>query len=134
VDRLFLDANVLFSAAYGAESPLRRLWQLKGAELLTSTYAVAETRRNLEPKEQLDRLETLLTHVRMVGESEKRDLPTGVTLRDRDVPMLCAAIDATASHLLTLDLRDLGAYLGKRVGGVLVLHPRYYRPAKTRGK
>ena len=134
MDRLFLDANVLFSAAYGAESPLKRLWQFKGAELLTSAYAVAEARRNLETKEQQDRLETLLTDVRVVGEPAKRVLPTGVTLRDKDVPILCAAMDATASHLLTLDLRDFGAYLGKSIQGVLILHPRDYLPAKTRGK
>ena len=82
MDRLFLDANILFSAAYGPESPLRRLWQAKGAELLTSGYAVAEARRNLEAKEQQGRLETLLADVRVVRESERRDLPAGVTLRE----------------------------------------------------
>ncbi len=40
MDHLFLDANILFSAAYRPESPLRRLWQAKGTELLTSGYAV----------------------------------------------------------------------------------------------
>ncbi len=131
MDRLFLDANILFSAAYAPESPLRRLWQAKGAELLTSGYAVAEARRNLETKEQQNRLETLLADVRVVGESERRDLPAGVTLREKDVPILCAAMAAKASHLLTLDLRDFGAYLGKSVAGVLLLHPRDYLPAKT---
>lgn len=130
MDRLFLDANILFSAAYRPESPLRRLWQAKGAELLTSGYAVAEARRNLETKEQQDRLEALVAEVRVVGESQTRALPAGVTLREKDVPILCAAIEAKASHLLTLDLRDFGAYLGKSVGGVLVLHPRDYLPAK----
>jgi predicted nucleic acid-binding protein len=130
VDRLFLDANILFSASYGPESPLRRLWQLDEAELLTSAYALAEAQRNLETKEQQERLETLLVPVRVVGESEKRDLPAGVTLREKDVPILCSAIEARASHLLTLDLRDFGPYLGKSVAGVLVLHPRDYRPSK----
>ena len=130
MDRLFLDANILFSAAYGPESPLRRLWQAKGAELLTSGYAVAEARRNLEAKEQQDRLEALVADVRVVGESETRGLPVGVTLREKDVPILCAAIEAKPSHLFTLDLRDFGPYLGKSVGGVLVQHPRDYLPAK----
>lgn len=113
---------------------MRRLWQAKAAELLTSGYAVAEARRNLETKEQQDRLETLLADVRVVGESARRDLPAGVTLREKDVPILCAAMEAKASHLLTLDLRDFGAYLGKSVAGVLVLHPRDYLPAKTGGR
>ena len=73
-----------------------------------------------------------LTHwvITVVGESETRPLPAGVTLREKDVPILCAAIEAKASHLLTLDLRDFGPYLGKSVGGVLVQHPRDYLPAK----
>ena len=113
---------------------MRRLWQFKGAELVTSGCAVAEARRNLETKEQRDRLETLLVAMRMVGESEEPELPPGVTLRHKDIPILCAAIAATASHLLTLDLRDFRAYLGKSVQGVVVLHPRDYQPAKTRVK
>ena len=131
MDRLFLDANILFAVAYGAHSPLRRLWDFKGAELLTSAYAVAEARRNLETREEQDRMDPLLSRVRVVGESAIRTLPLGVTLRDKDVPILCAAIEAKASHLLTLDLRDFGKYLGKTIEGVLVLHPRDYLPART---
>jgi hypothetical protein len=36
VDRLFLDANVLFSAAYRADSGLLRLWDLPDTELVLS--------------------------------------------------------------------------------------------------
>ena len=130
MDRLFLDANILFSAAYGPESPLRRLWQIRGAELITSAYALVEAHRNLETKDQQARLDALSADVRVVGESDKRDLPAGVTLREKDVPILCAAIAAKASHLLTLDLRDFGPFLGKSMAGMLVLHPRDYRQLK----
>jgi uncharacterized protein len=47
MDRIFLDANVLFSAAYLENSRLGRLWQLDDAELLTSAYDVEEAHRNL---------------------------------------------------------------------------------------
>ncbi len=47
LDRIFLDANVLFSAAYLENSGLGRLWRLEDAELLSSAYAVEEARRNL---------------------------------------------------------------------------------------
>jgi bifunctional DNA-binding transcriptional regulator/antitoxin component of YhaV-PrlF toxin-antitoxin module len=47
VDRLFLDSNVTFSAAYSPRSLVRDLWALSDVELLTSNYAVAEVRRNL---------------------------------------------------------------------------------------
>ncbi len=35
MDRLFLDANVLFSAAYRDDSGLQRLWDLSDVELVT---------------------------------------------------------------------------------------------------
>jgi hypothetical protein len=37
VDRLFLDANVLFSAAYRETAGIQRLWTRPGVRLLTST-------------------------------------------------------------------------------------------------
>jgi hypothetical protein len=46
--RLFLDANVLFSAAYLPDTALLRLWNLKGTILGTSRYALEEARANLE--------------------------------------------------------------------------------------
>ena len=42
VDRVFLDANVLFSAAYSEGSRLRELWRLAETELLTSAFALEE--------------------------------------------------------------------------------------------
>lgn len=47
MDRVFLDANVLYSAAYSRDAGLQRLWKLPQVELLTSAYAVGEARRNL---------------------------------------------------------------------------------------
>jgi predicted nucleic acid-binding protein len=47
VDRVFLDANVLFSAAYRSDSGLLKLWKLKRTKLITSTYALEEARTNL---------------------------------------------------------------------------------------
>jgi uncharacterized protein len=44
LDRVFLDANVLFSAAYASGAGLQRLWKLSEIELVTSHYAVAEAR------------------------------------------------------------------------------------------
>ena len=47
VDRVFLDANILYSAAYKDTSALRKLWELVDVVLLTSFYAVDEAHRNL---------------------------------------------------------------------------------------
>jgi hypothetical protein len=52
VDRIFLDANVLFSAAYRENSGLVEIWRLKGVRLLSSSYAIEEARRNLVAADQ----------------------------------------------------------------------------------
>jgi len=48
VNRVFLDANVLLSAAWQSAAALQRLWRLDGVQLLSSGHAVEEARRNLD--------------------------------------------------------------------------------------
>ena len=120
--RVFLDANVLFSAAYREESGLLRLWRIPGAMLVTSGYAAEEARRNLASAGQLARLEDLLTRTLVVPESNA-PMPAGVRLPDKDHPILKAAIAAEATHLVTGDVKDFGPYFGRRIGGVLVVTP-----------
>ena len=128
MDRLFLDANILFSAAYRESAPLRRLWRRRGVELLSSAYAVAEAERHLDPG-QRERLADLLGTVTLVPDASAAQLPRGILLRSKDAPILASAIAAGATHLITGDWRDFGAFFGKRVAGVLVLPPRdYLRP------
>jgi predicted nucleic acid-binding protein len=128
VDIVFLDANVLFSAAYRADAGLRRLWDLKGVPLLTSAYAAEEARRNLPTDEQRAWLEKLLRSARVVETGVVQDHPAmvGVELAEKDMHILTAAIEAGATHLLTGDVRHFGHLLGRRVGGVLVLRPAEY--------
>jgi predicted nucleic acid-binding protein len=130
VDRLFLDANILFSAAYNEGADCASLWTLPDVELLSSGYALEEARRNLaeqrDPEPRLARLAALVPRVRLVGEPDLAALPAGVTLREKDVPILTAAIAAGATHLITLDRRDFGPYMKKSIAGVMVLHPRSY--------
>jgi predicted nucleic acid-binding protein len=45
VDRGFLDANVLLSAALRPKAGLLRLWTLAKATLITSDHAIEEARR-----------------------------------------------------------------------------------------
>jgi hypothetical protein len=47
MDRLFLDANVLFSAAYRLKAGLLQLWDLDDTVLCGSHYAVEAGRINL---------------------------------------------------------------------------------------
>jgi predicted nucleic acid-binding protein len=127
VDQVFLDANVLLSAAWRLDAALQRLWRLEGVELLSSSYAVEEARRNLETPAQRGRLTRLLRRVRLV-EPEHFTLPRGIRLPDKDLPILLAALDGGATHLLTGDREHFGAYYRQEIAGVLILPPAEYRP------
>jgi uncharacterized protein len=127
VERVFLDANILFSAAYREDSGLAKLWRLKNVELVTSAYALAEARGNLDTDEQRQRLDRLAGHVRIEAESSGGpDLPRGLKLPDKDQPIMRAAIRVGATYLLTGDLRHFGAYFGKTIGGLTILPPADY--------
>ena len=127
MDRVFLDANVLFAAAWRPKVALHRLWELDDAELLSSSYAVDEARRNLETSAQRGRLTRLLRWVRLV-EPEHFTLPRGIRLPEKDLPILLAAIDGGATHFLTGDREHFGLYFRQAIGGVLVLPPAEYAP------
>jgi predicted nucleic acid-binding protein len=121
--RVFLDANVLFSAAYREGAGLLALWERPDVQLLTSGYAAEEARRNLDTADRRSRLERLLADVRIESEAPRETLPPDVRLPRNDEPILRAAIAAGATHLLTGDLRDFGHLMGRRVGGLRVQTP-----------
>jgi predicted nucleic acid-binding protein len=129
VDRVFLDANVLYSAAYKPGSRLRRLWELPDTELWTSDYAIAEAMANLREDRpgQVAELERLLASPKLhrVAAAEA-DLPGGVAIHAGDRPILSAAIQARATHLLTGDRTHFGPYFGRSVAGILILPPSEY--------
>jgi uncharacterized protein len=127
VDRLFLDANVLFSAAYRADAGIGRLWSLENVTLSTSAYAVEEAERNLPKREQKKRLRELLEAVAIVVAGlPPEELREGMDLPEKDWPIVAGAIAAGATHLITGDVQHFGRYFGRRVGGILVLAPAEY--------
>lgn len=130
MDILFLDANVMFSAAYDPDAGLRRLWSLEGVELISSLYAVDEARRNLREPEQRDRLDALLEGIRLVASLPERRLPDDVTLPSKDQPILKAALAARATHLITGDVSDFGHLFDTTVEGLRVLTPGAYIRAR----
>lgn len=127
MDRVFLDANVLFSAAYRKDSGLRRLWHLPDVELLSSPYAREEARRNLANRSQRDRLTRLVRKVTLVADPEgEQAWPEGLDLPEKDRPIFWAALAGNASHLLTGDLKHFRRYFGKKIEGILILPPAKY--------
>ena len=128
MDLVFLDANILFSAAYRSDAGIKRLWKLSGARLITSAYAAEEARRNLGYPEQREDLEGLLDSVEVVTTALPAEhlLYSTVKLPEKDQPILLAAIGTGATHLLTGDFRHFGPYYGERIQGVLILPPGDY--------
>ena len=117
MDLVFLDANILFSAAYPFDAGLKRLWKLPGARLITSAYAIEETFRNLDYPKQRKDLVDLLGSVEVVPTAASTDhqLFSNVKLPDKDRPVPLAAIGAGATHLLTGGFQHFGPYHGERI-------------------
>jgi uncharacterized protein len=127
LDRLFLDANVLFSAAYSPNSGLAKFWKLSGVSLCSSQYAVEEARINLTTPQQRDRLQSLAAKLELVDAANLSDAALGqVSLPEKDRPILLAAVAARATHLITGDFRHFGPFFGKSVRGILILSPAEY--------
>lgn len=121
--RAFLDANVLFSAAYTEQSSLLNLWKLTGIRLCTSKYAIDEAQRNLRSESSEARLKLLAEALLVIPEADAQLIPASIQLRDKDKPILAAAIATRATFLVTGDRRDFGHFFGNTIAGVLVVRP-----------
>lgn len=134
MDRVFLDANVLYSAAYLELTGLARLWSLDDVQLLSSAYAMEEARRNLamDRPEAVPRFTRLLESVSTVNAPQGLKLPDTMRLDPKDQPILLAAIHGRADYLLTGDAKDFEHLYGKRIEGVLVLRPAQYFEVRRR--
>ncbi len=119
--RVFLDANVLFSAS-NAESNMAKLvaWLGERETVITSDLAVEEARKNLQLKRiaWLPTFEGLLRGVEIVP-SVIFHLP--VSVAEKDVPLLCAAIRSGCQLFVTGDKRDFGHLYDQQVQGVEVI-------------
>ena len=114
--RLFLDANVLFTAAHNPSGKAALTIEL-GKDghwaLTTSHYASEEARRNLERKfpRSRDDLSSLLRGIRLVEHRPELRFPAGLVERDR--PIFQAAVACGANHLLTGDRKDFGPFMNR---------------------
>ena len=127
-DVLFMDANVLVSASWLPITRMQRFWALENVELVTSEYAITETERSLPNKEQLDRFHHFAARLRIIedGTYEHIHLPDWVSIREKDVPIMQAAIAAQTTHLVTGDKHDFGDYFGQTIEGVEIIQPAEY--------
>ena len=112
--RVFLDANVLFTAAHDRSGKAALVIELgiRGHwGLATSGYALEEARRNLKIKfpGSLSTLEAFLPAMKIVSSAEGTNCP--VPLPEKDRPILEAAIRCQATHLLTGDRKHFGPFM-----------------------
>ena len=126
--RIFLDANILFSAAKsaGAVRELLRRAQAAGETLCADAYVVAEARRNLAVKapDALPAFEALLARIELAGFAAAALPPKAAALLpEKDRPVLAAAIRLRCDALVTGDRTHFGALYGQRVEGVAIHSP-----------
>ena len=114
--RVFLDANVLFTAAHNPHGKAALLIELGGAgvwSLHSSHYAVEEARRNLERKfpHCLTMLNELVQQLDVTTHYSGHPYPQGLATKDQ--PIFQAALTCHATHLLTGDLKDFGPFMNR---------------------
>jgi len=126
--KLFLDANVIFTATYSAQGLSRGLFRLAAAvkcSLCTSAFAHEEAVRNLHkkaPDKHAD-LTTLMQQVDILTEPHPRWVAWAerLPLAGKDAPVLAAAIQGKADIFVTGDRRDFGHLFGQVLEGVKIL-------------
>ena len=126
--RIFLDANILFSAARadGAIRQFLALTEAAGHELWADAYVFEEARRNLAAKTPsgLPVLEAMAARIKIGGLLAGGPLlPETLVLPEKDRPVLAAAIHHRCEILVTGDRTHFGALYGKTIRGVKICSP-----------
>lgn len=127
--RIFLDANILFSAAKtdGAIRQLLRLAAEAGHECWVDGFVVEEAHRNLIAKapDSIGDLRTLLSrmHLAPILASDPH-LESSLPLPVKDQPVLAAAIRHDCAALVTGDKAHFARLFGKTIHGVAIYSPR----------
>lgn len=128
--RVFLDANVLFSAAYRETGSVRMFFALANAgacDLFSSAYAVDEARRNIAAKhpDRTADLELLVQSIALVREPAPATVAWAAAQRlpPKDAPILAAAVDGRCNILVTGDRTHFGELFGRRFRGTVVMLP-----------
>ncbi len=127
--RIFLDANVLFSAARAAGAMRQLLTALaeRGHILVVDGYVLTEARRNLAAKVSeaavLD-LEQLVIDMQVGGAKQPlEEAQVADWLPDKDRPVLLSAMALRCDALVTGDRTHFGAGYGQSFTGVTIYSP-----------
>lgn len=127
--RIFLDANILFSAAKsnGAVRQLLRDLHADGYTLVADEYVATEARRNIAAKSAGDAvayLQALLSQIEVSGVQHTAMARTSADwLPEKDRPVLLSAIALKCDALVTGDRTHFGPGYGQAFDGVTVYSP-----------
>lgn len=126
--RLFLDANVLFSAAWSDDNRLRVFFDLADSGvclLVSSAFAMDEAQRNIALKRPESASRLSAAHIERVAEARPAvaQWAVGQGLPAKDAPILAAARQAGADVLVTGDATHFGHLFDREVEGLRVLSP-----------
>lgn len=129
--RIFLDANVLFSAAksVGAIRQLLQALLRSGHVLVADEYVATEARRNVAAKatpQAVDALQELLTRIEVSvvqhqPQAQARASVLWLPIKDR--PVLVAAMALKCDALVTGDRTHFGPGYGNTFDGVTLYSP-----------
>ena len=119
--RVFLDANVLFSASNSATNIARLIaWTTERETAVTSDLAIEEARKNLllQRPTWLPAFQDMIAALE-IAPSVLFELP--VSIATKDAPLLCAAVRSRCHLFVTGDKRDFGHLYGQKVQGVEIV-------------
>ena len=114
--RVFLDANVIFTAAHNPRGKAALVIELGAARhfsLFTSDAAREETERNLAAKypDFLPLLAALIARITVVTADRSAPFPNG--LPTKDAVLVQAAVTCRATHFLNGDLHRFGPLMNR---------------------
>ena len=126
--RVFLDANILFSAAW-FDGPVRRLLAdlVEAHTCVADGYVWSEAERNLiaQRSEALTALHKLTAIVELHTDYAGRGVVLdSAGLPQKDVPVIASSVTLGCDTLFTGDRTHFGALFGTTVAGVRILSPR----------
>jgi predicted nucleic acid-binding protein len=127
--RIFLDANVLFSAAKSDGAIRALVERLLAArhECRVDAYVIEEARRNILTKQpsRVADMETLVARLQVatvLSDPDSIEVPEAFPEKDR--PVLAAAVMLGCQALITGDRSHFGPFYGRSVLMVTIHSPR----------
>jgi len=130
--RVFLDANVFFSAFYGSRNCERiiKAHQQEEISLVTSSLVIEESLRNIQEKipAVISSFKDLLTNnpPELIADPAEIDPKIRLLVDEKDQPIFTSAILGKVKYFVTGNTKDFKAKELQKVTGIKVLTPKQF--------